>query len=338
MRNLLVKLCIGTFTFGTIVYYYLTPQWSMKKKLSIIFTLLAIYFTPLYTKAQVQDDGSVNIVTYWQKNDRFSLKINTSSTDSSNEQKTVAQSSFKATLFVTEATDKQTTFEWVYTEAKIDPKERVVETILFGKLLNKKLKIQLSDVGQFMGCINYDEFKNEANKAIDICLKEYENDATISTQFRSYKQIITTKPGFEAALLKHIKVYLFAYGYNFKQNNVVTNQMKVPNSMGGAPFDAVEKVKLTKIDTSKSLCVVETNKIVDGISLKNTVINFLKKNNPGHEAEIENELRSQKLEMSERTSHTINYDKGIPFTAFFERISKMAFENRIYSLSIETIL
>lgn len=309
----------------------------MKKGSLILIIALGAFLTPFFTAAQIQEDGSVNIITYWKKNDRYSLKINTSSSDSSNEQKTVSNSSFNATIIVTEATDNETKFEWVYTDAKIDQKERVVETLVLGKFLNKKIKILLSDVGQFKAFLNYEEMKAEAEKAIDACLKEYATDATISTQLRSYKQIITTKQGFEAALLKHIKIYLFSFGYNYKQNHIQTNQLKIPNALGGAPFDAVEKVKLNKIDTSRSLCFVETSKIVDGTTLKNTVINFLKKNNPGNDDEIEKELRNQKLDMSEKTSHTINYDKGIPLAASFERITKLGFENRIYLLSIETV-
>ncbi len=308
----------------------------MKKNIIFSQMLLSLFLTPFFVNAQLQEDQSVNIIPYWKKDDKLSLKLKTTSIDSSDEQKTISTSFFNIIINVIESTDKYTKIEWLYTDAKIADNEQLVENLVIGKLLKKKFIIQLSDVGEFNQLINYDEIRNEAEIIIDTRIKEYQADETISSQLRSYKQIIKTKPGFEAALMKHIKIYLFSFGDNYKQNQVKTNQLKIPNPLGGLPFDAVEKVSMTKIDKSQSFCVIETKKTVDAPALKTSVVNFLKKNNPGNDAAIENELKNVKLDLSEKTYHQINYEKGLPLKASFERITKFGFQNRTYILEIET--
>lgn len=309
----------------------------MKKTTLIVALILVITYLPIVLFAQLQEDGSVNIITYWKTNDQFSLKITTTSSDSTKENVTVAKSHFNSTIHVIEATEQGTKFDWTYSSVLLGRGERIVENLVFKKLINKKLKIQLSDVGQFSGILNYDVVKADVDKILNQLAIEYKNDYSITTQLNAYKEIITSKQGLETALLKHVKIYLFSFGYNFKPNHATTNKVKLPNPVGGAPLDAVETIALLNIDKEKAVCEIETNKTIDTELFKKSIIDLLKRTNPGNEAGIGLQLKDQSLTLSEKTLHYINYDLGLPYKAFFERITKLGFQNRIYRLEIETI-
>ena len=140
----------------------------------------------------------------------------------------------------------------------------------------------------------------------------------------------------EIALLKQIKFYNISFGFNYKTSHPQTNKLKFPNPLGGQPFDAIEKVSLTRLDNSNSICVIETSKNVDGQILKNEVIEYLKKVSKKDSKSIEDELRNENLQFNENSMQQIDFSKGIVQKSNFTRKMNFGFQSRTTSLDIET--
>lgn len=283
-----------------------------------------------------QTENSVDIIPHWKKDETHSVKIKSTTNDNNNGKPQTYLSNFDAKFIVKEATDSGYKVEWTYTNSILADNEPVLENQIVAKLINIKLLIKLSDVGRFVELLNVDEVKRIANNVVDELITNSASDPTMNTQYKIAKQLISSKQGLEIAILKQIKFYNFSFGFNYKLNFVQTNKIKFPNPLGGQPFDAVEKVQLTKLDHKNSVCVVETNKIIDGMVLKTTVIDYVKKATNNNPQAIE-KMNKASLEMTENTMQQIDFSKGIIQKSFFKRTMNFGFQNRTTILEIETV-
>ncbi len=282
-----------------------------------------------------QNENSVDVTPHWKNNETHSVKIKSTTTDNNNGKAQNYLSTFDAKFIVKEASDSGYKVEWTYTNTKLADNEPVLENQIVAKLTNTKLLIKLSDVGRFVELINADEVKVVANKAVDELIANSATNPTMNAQYKAAKQLIATKQGLEIAILKQIKFYNFSFGFNYKLNFVQTNNIKFPNPLGGQPFDAVEKVQLTKLDNKNSVCTIETNKIIDGKVLKASVIEYVKKATNSNPQAMD-EMNKASLEMTESTMQQIDFSKGLLQKSFFKRVMNLGFQNRTTLLEIET--
>ena len=299
---------------------------------------LGLFFTPLILTAITfgQTENSVDITPHWKNSETHSVKIKSTTSDNNNGKSQNYLSTFDAKFIVKEASDSGYKVEWTYTNSKLAENEPVLENQIVAKLTNTKLLIKLSDVGKFVELINVDEVKVIANKVVDELIANSSNNPTMNAQYKAAKQLITSKQGLEIAILKQIKFYNFSFGYNYKLNFVQTNNIKFPNPLGGQPFDAVEKVQLTKLDNKNSVCTIETNKVIDGKVLKTSVIDYVKKATNSNSQAID-EMNKASLEIAENTMQQIDFSKGIIQKSFFKRTMNLGFQNRTTLLEIETV-
>ncbi len=283
-----------------------------------------------------QTESSVNVTPHWKNNETHSVIIKSTTTDINKGKVVNYLSTFDAKFIVKEVSDSGYKVEWTYTNFKLADNEPVLENQIVGKLINIKLLIKLSDVGRFVELINADEVKVIANKAVDELIAGSASNPTMNAQYKSAKQLIASKQGLEIAILKQIKFYNFSFGFNYKLNLIKTNNIKFPNPFGGQSFDAVEKVQLTQLDTKKTVCTIETNKIIDANVLKESVISYVTKATNSNPQAIE-EMNKANLEIAEKTMQQIDFSKGIIQKSFYKRTMNLGFQNRSTLLEIETL-
>ena len=300
---------------------------------SFAFCLTALIFA---ANCFAQTQPSVDIIAKWKNGETHAVKINSTTTDNKSGQSQNYLSTFDARFVVKEVAETGYKLEWTYTNAKLAENEPGIENQVLGKMINTKLLIKLSDVGQFADLLNADEVRKVADKVLDELIAASTANQPMNLQFKGAKQLITSKQGLEIALLKQVKLYLLSFGFSYKLNFIQTNNLKITNPLGGPQFDAVEKIQLTKLDTKDSVCVIETSKIVDGRHLKAAVIDYVKKATNSNQQAID-EMNKASLEITESSMHRINFSKGIVQKAFFKRIMNLGFQNRTTVLEIESV-
>lgn len=304
------------------------------KILALLFTVIT-FLSASYGQSKSLIDTSIDVIPHWKKDDTHLLKIKSTTTDINNGITQNYISTFDAIFKVIEATENGYKVEWTYSNSALAESDPIIENQIIAKLLNLKILIKLSDVGQFVELVNVEEVKAVANKIMDELIKNNSN-LSLDIQFKGAKQLIASKQGLEIALLKQIKLYNFSFGFNYKLNYVQTNNIKLPNPLGGQAFDGVEKVRLTKLDNDNSICIIETSKSIDGKILKNSVINYVIKTSKADPKLIEKEIGNQSLEISENTMQQIEFSKGIIQKSYFKRAINLGFQNRTTLLEIET--
>ena len=300
---------------------------------SPVLLLLAIIVA---STSFAQTQNSVDLVPSWNKNEVHKIKFTSTTTDNNNGKSQNYISTFDAGFVVKEVSDDGYLVEWTFSNAVLAENEPVLENQITGKMLNTKLLIRLSDVGRFVELVNAEQVKEVANKAVDELIKNSTANPAMNAQYQTAKQLISSKQGLEIAILKPIKFYTFSFGFNYKLNFVQTNNIKFPNPFGGAPFDAVEKVQLTKLDSRDSVCIIETSKVMESDLLKASVIDYIKKATNSNPQAL-NEMNNAILEMTEMTMQQIDYSKGLVQKGFFKRTANLGFQNRVSLLEIKAV-
>jgi len=312
----------------------------MQLRQTLLKISLLLFLSGNFNIAHTQTtNNSLDVVPHWKKDDTHLIKINVTTDDgnSDNVKSTTYISSFDARFQVTDFSDSGYIVEWVYTGVKLADNDPVLENQILAKLINQKLIVRFSKVGKFIDIENANNVKPATDKAIDDLVASTLSNPPLNMQYKAAKQIITSEQGLEAVILKHIKAYDLSFGYNYKLNYIQTNKMKFPNPLGGQPFDAVEKVQLTKLDSNTSTCVIETNKVIDGAAVKASVVDYLKKVSNADAETIDEEVAKVNLEISESTIHEINYVKGIVQHSTFKRTMNLGFQNRTTIIETELI-
>ncbi len=299
---------------------------------SILICFIAISFT-LNANAQTKD--SVDVIPHWIKNEAHSLKIKSTTTELIYGKTFNYLSAFDAKYIVKEVSVEGYTLEWTYTNSKLAPAEPQIEHQILAKLIGTKILIQLSDIGRFVGILNYEEVKAAADKALDTLILSSKKP-TVIAQFKLAKQLISTKQGLEISLLKHLKLHNLSFGFNYKLNFIQTNYIKLSNPLGGQPFDAVEKVQLTKLDRIDSVCTIETSKVVDAKNIKISMLENLKKQQNLSKQGIA-QISNATVEMIESSSQQLNFSTGLVQKSIYKRTIKLGVENRVSLLEINTI-
>lgn len=304
-----------------------------------IILLLPFIFqtTFIFGQSLLSTDTSVKVFPHWKKGESHSVKIKSFIVDSRNEKIKNYKSFFDASFYIAEKDTSGYTIEWTYNKCTLASDEPSVENIIIGNLTDKKIIFKLSLTGRFKELINTDEIKSAVDKTIDNLIVSSADNNALNSLYKMAKKLISTRQGLEIALLKQIKFYNFSFGFNYRLNFIQTNNLKLPNPLGGQPFDAVEKVILTKLDNPNSVCIIETNKNVDAHDLKNEVVEYLKKITTKDSSEIESELKNEKLAFSEKTMQQIDFSKGLIQKSNFTRKINFGFQNRTASLEIETV-
>lgn len=281
-------------------------------------------------------NSSIDVLPHWKENEVYSVIIKSKTTDKLKQSSVNYLSTFNANFKVLEKNETDYLVEWIYTNSKIADKEPNVENNILAKLQNVKIQIRLSNVGKFIELVNVDEIRKVSNKAIDELIAK-ETNPNMKVLYNGAKQMFVSKQGLEIGLLKQIKLYNFSFGYSYKTDYEQINNVKFPNPLGGEPFDAVEKVKLINVDFVNSICKIQTSKIVDGKVLSKSVMEFLKRNNKGHDKEIDQAFGNYNFEITENSLQELNFEKGILKKTSFSRKMNLGFQNRTVLLEIEAI-
>ncbi len=297
-----------------------------KMKSYSIFLKLLLLFLPILSVAQ-SEKTDIDIFPHWEKDEIHKISLKSTTTDIANKITLQYSSTFSANFKVLEKNKDEYLIEWTFTNAKLASTDKVVENILLANLINKKIRIKFSSYGKFISLVNEDELRTAADKTIDKLMATTSNQS-YKILLTSAKRIISTPQGIESAILKPIKFYHYCFGHSYKLNEEIVNNVLVPNAIGGAPFNAIEKVKCRSIDQQKSTCTIESSKIADGPALTKAVKDFFIKNNKNQAQTIEKQFSNNNYEVSESTEHEINFKTGTIIKASFKRTVNLGVYNR----------
>lgn len=304
----------------------------------LLLIAFCCFWSISFSQSPVATDSSVKVLPHWKLNESHHINI-TASTEEFNEgKKDKSVTRFEARFTVIEKDTGGYTIEWIYTKADLAANEISLENIMLANLLNQKIIFKLSLTGRFKELINYEDLQMAFNRLIDQLILTSKNDPVKNLGFTGAKQTLNNKKSIQIALLKQIKFYHLSFGFKYKTNFTQTNQLQFPNAIGGKPFDATEKLRLTKLDTLSGICIIErSSEMNDPATLKNSVFLYLQKTENLDSAAIDRKFGNERFEFTEKSTQELNYEKGIPEKSSFVRAVNFGFEIRNSDLEMITI-
>ena len=214
--------------------------------------------------------------------------------------------------------------------------DAIVENQILTRLLNVKMIVNISDVGQFVELVNVNDVRSAADKIIDQLISSSATNPVLNPQYKAVKQMISSKQGLEVALLKPIKFYHMAFGFSYPLNDTQVNKIKIPSPISAQPFDATQEVHAT-FDTSSSIFTIKTDRIADGNQVKSVVTEYLKKVSPADGNRVAVETGKTDLVFSENIIQQIDLSKGLVLNASIKRTFNFGFQSRVSETQMETI-
>jgi hypothetical protein len=308
-------------------------------RLRPVFIAIGILFFSIPdVTAQLATDSSVVLFPHWKKGEVHTLVIKTATEETTEGKTKSSMTRFNAKFTILTRDTSGYIMEWVYTAADLPSNELSVENVLLSSLLNQKFLYKLSLTGKFIEMLNYDSMKIVFDLAIEALLKKNGDNQARQISLTAVKQMMTSRKNMEIVLFKQIKFYNLSFGYKYKTHFVQTNQLVMPNALGGKPFNATEKIQLTSLDTVSKICIIERKtEIDDSIALKNQIFEYVQRIDKEDSAMIARKLGSFSSEFTQKSSQTIQYAKGILLHSKFQMIMNFGFENRSSVLEIETV-
>ncbi|HEX6181533.1 MAG TPA: hypothetical protein VFZ47_09835 [Chitinophagaceae bacterium] len=304
-------------------------------KLILLSALTCFFlFAANISHSQSSDGNSVDVIAKWKKGETHTIQVHCTTTDIEQETKNFL-TVFDATFKVAEETETNYMVEWTYTKVKLAENDPNMENLILAGLINTKFLLKLSEYGAFVELANLNEVKVAAAKVVDKLINETSNKV-LNQQLNGVRPMLESRQGLETLLLKHVKLNILLYGYNYVLPEVKTHNIKYPNAFGGQPFDAVEKVIVSELNAKDSTFVIESKKTVEGNDLKNAIINFLKKN-PNVDQKAIDGMVSGSLEMSDMSRHQISFSKGTIQNAYYKRVINAGIQNRTLVVEVRQI-
>ncbi|MEZ4805177.1 MAG: hypothetical protein R2852_06770 [Bacteroidia bacterium] len=246
----------------------------MKTKVSLFLLL----FISLSMQAQINMlDSTVQVITYWNKGETQTYKVTEDkfkirdSDTSSKEQIT-----YMVKVTVLDSTPSSYTIQWHYLDFKTSENDEFSKKFAN---MQKDLKVifKINDVGTFMEVVNWREIKSFNHKVIAKFKTELKDVPNLNKVLNQVESTFASKEAIENAVIKDVQQFHIFHGGVYKLNDKITDQIKLPNILGGEPFDADISAELDEINEEDDDYVLTSSTIVNSKQLTAATIDYMKK-------------------------------------------------------------
>jgi hypothetical protein len=247
---------------------------TMKSKLPVLLLL----FLSLSVEAQINMlDSTVQVITYWNKGESQIYKVTEEKfklQDSDTSSKEQLTYTVKVTVLDSNATTY--TIQWHYLEFYTSHDDEFSKKFAN---MQKDLKVifKINDVGTFMEVVNWKEIKNFNHKVIAKLKSELIDVPNIHKALNQVESTFATKEAIENVVIKDIQQFHLFHGGVYKLNDRITGQIKLPNILGGEPFDADISAELDEINEEDNDYVLTSSTSVDSKQLTKATLDYMKK-------------------------------------------------------------
>ncbi|MCA0445770.1 MAG: hypothetical protein LCH54_06040 [Bacteroidetes bacterium] len=244
----------------------------------IIYLFLFLTISSISNAQINHSDSTVQIIAYWVKgdSDTYSISHEKFKVKDGDTSKTEIIS-YDAVLSIIDSTDEGYTCSWKTINLRTENVNDLLNKIL-KQSENITLIFKTNTLGSFLEVSNWEEIRNEINKAFDEINKQFENNPEstklVTPMIEKFRQIYGTKEGIETYAIEEVKIMLSFYGYKYKLGEEFADSIKIPNAYGDVPFDAGVLSYLDEIDSLNNTYTIKREQRVNGEQLEAAVKGF----------------------------------------------------------------
>lgn len=246
----------------------------MKNKIISAFFLL----TGFTTFAQIDmTDSSAQVISYWNKGDVYDYtitkeKIKIKNGDTTSKQAVVSEVQIK----VLKATENSYTVQWLYKDVQAQNQNPEFKKI--AKATNNlKVIYKTDELGVMEEVMNWKEIQKHIEKSVGKIKKEMNLNASVEQEVSEILGAFSTKEGIENFVIKEINQFHVFHGAKYTLGEKLEEDAKLPNILGGEPFDGKIGAMLTDIDEEEGVFEMKYWQIIDEDQLLDATLKFLTK-------------------------------------------------------------
>lgn len=241
-----------------------------------IVSLLFICFS-LSLFAQINDaDSTVQVISYWDKNEKQTYLITSTSIKVENDVDTTENEviSYKIDVEVIDSTENSYTIKWTgYDIETAGIEDKVMEEIVKATS-NYEIIFKVTEMGEFVELLNLEDIKKEYEKAFKLIREGYKDLEGIDLVIDAVERNLLTDEVIITGSTELINHFHMFHGMKYKLGEEINAVVPKPNALGGEPFDAHMTVLLDDIDVENDLYIMRMWQNVDEKQLTDAVIQF----------------------------------------------------------------
>lgn len=246
---------------------------------TLLLLLLPFALTISEASAQIDPtDSSAQCIAYWSKGDKMtysvtSTKLKLKGTDTT----TTESGSYMVDITVLDSTAKSYTVAWAYRDYKFGS-NNVITQKLADMYRNMNIKMKTDEMGALTEVINWKELRDETNRYYKTLMKEMKELNELpgfKVMMDKMMKTFSSKEAIESLAVADIQQFHSFYGAAYKLNEELTGRIKVPNFLGGEPFDSDMTVILDELNVEDGNYVLRMTEQVDKDQLTKATLTYV---------------------------------------------------------------
>ena len=239
---------------------------SIVKKITFLISLFFLF--PALNAQINMEDSTVQVIGYWDKNEKQSYQIQEKKATVVNEDTTSSQEfSYKVDVQIVDSTAESYTIEWKYFDYKYISGPQELKTILTAYQPTKVL-VKTDEMGMFAEIINSAEISAAMTKRLKNLIKKYKSDQYLVSEFTALIDKYASKDAVEQLALSEIQQYYNYHGGRYKLNENLSATVKSQFMNLEEGIDAELNVWLSEINVDDNNYILQMSKILDEEAMK----------------------------------------------------------------------
>ncbi|HEX3006064.1 MAG TPA: hypothetical protein VHO90_00455 [Bacteroidales bacterium] len=239
---------------------------------------LLLFFISLHLFGQINsNDSTVQVIGYWDKNEKQSFRVTfdkyqVKAGDTTNREKYT----YDVEITILDSTSKSYTIQWLYKNYQVQTGNELTKKIM-SLAEDCKVIITTDELGAFVEVANWKDVRDYMNNAIKKVKAQFKNVPNIDNIFGQIQKVYTSKEAIETVAIKDIHQFYTFHGAKYKLGQELNNRIKLPNLLGGDPFDTDITVILDDINFEGDNSVLRMWQTTDSAQLTEATYNYLKR-------------------------------------------------------------
>lgn len=243
-----------------------------------IVSLLFICFS-INLFAQINEaDSTVQVISYWDKNEKQTYLITSTSIKVENDVDTVENEmiTYKVDVEVVDSTANSYTIKWTSYDAVIEGIENEIMKKAIEATSSSEVIFKITELGEFIEILNLEDIKKEYEKAFGVIKESFKDVEGMDLVINAIERSVMTDEIIRGSVGKLINQFHMFHGVKYKLGEEVNAVVKQSNMLGGEPFDAHMTVLLDNIDVENDLYIMRMWQNVDEKQLTDAVFQLLR--------------------------------------------------------------
>ena len=220
-------------------------------------------------------DSTVQVVGYWDKNEKQSYLITLEKLKILNEDTTSREFwRYEVDITVVDSTSDSYTIDWHYHDYDIQTSDDLINKVA-SISEDMTITIKTDELGTVKEVVNWEEIQAYIYKGTAILREELKDIPNMEKFITQMESMYSSKEMIQAVATKDIQQFYTFHGGKYLLGEEISAMVKSPNLYGGEPFDTDLIVWLDEIYPEDNNSILRMKQTIDSEQLTKTTFDYL---------------------------------------------------------------